>query len=170
LVNLNSSLLAEPQPDQPLDARVAKTCTKWDVAQMMTDDLHEELQALPLNNDADVPRFQRTLADYAAYMQYTALMKRRLDQLMPGAGIHDYTAILDQCYSKTPLSNVLREAVNQEIDAEIAPLMEQCHASLSAVPSSWVQRVQQSKNPLQLVKDDARAAEGAPALDGGHGR
>ena len=31
--NLLSFLFQEPQSEQPLDARVAKTCTKWDVAQ-----------------------------------------------------------------------------------------------------------------------------------------
>jgi hypothetical protein len=47
------SLLAEPQPEQPLDAQVVKTCTKWDVAQMLTDDLHKALQELPLNTAED---------------------------------------------------------------------------------------------------------------------
>ena len=36
----------------------------------------------------------------------------------------------------------------------MAPLREQLHVSLSVAPSSWVQRVQLSKNPLQLVKDE----------------
>lgn len=57
------SLFQEPQPAQPLDARLAKTCTKWDVAQMVTDDVHAELQAMPLNNAEDLPRFHRTLVD-----------------------------------------------------------------------------------------------------------
>jgi len=30
-------LFQEPPPEQPLDACLAKTCTKWDVAQMITD-------------------------------------------------------------------------------------------------------------------------------------
>jgi hypothetical protein len=152
-----SFLFQEPPSEQPLDARVAKTCTKWDVAQMVMDDVHAALQEMPLNNAEDLPRFHRTLVDYAAYAMYAALMKRQLDQLMPGAGIDDYTAILDQCYGKSPLNNVFREAINKEMDADMAPLREQLHVSLSVSPSSWVQRVQQSKNPLQLVKDEDRA-------------
>ncbi len=152
------SLFQEPPPEQPLDARLAKTCTKWDVAQMVMDDVHAALQAMPLNNAEDLPRFHRTLVDYAAYTMYAALMKRQLDQLMPGAGVDDYQAVLDQCYGKSPLNGVLREAVNKEIDTEIAPLREQFQAALAAAPSSWVQRVHQSKNPLQLITDDGRAA------------
>jgi len=152
-----SFLFQEPPSEQPLDARVAKTCTKWDVAQMIMDDVHAALQEMPLNNDEDLPRFHRTLVDYAAYAVYAALMKRQLDQFMPGAGVEDYQAVLDKCYGLTPLRSVLREAVDKEMDAEIAPLKEQFHAALAAAPSSWVQRVQQSKNPLQLVKDEDRA-------------
>jgi hypothetical protein len=55
------------------------------------------------------------------------------------------------------LREVLREAVDKEMDAEMAPLREQLKVSLSVSPSSWVQRVQESKNPLQLVKDEDRA-------------
>jgi hypothetical protein len=40
---------------------------KWHVAQMATDDVHAELQAMPLNNAKDLPRFHRTLMNYAAY-------------------------------------------------------------------------------------------------------
>jgi hypothetical protein len=151
-------LFQEPQPEQPLDARLAKTCTKWDVAQMVTDAVHAELQAMSLNNAEDLPRFHRTLVDYAAYTMYAALMKRHLDQLMPGAGIDDYRTVLDKCYGNGPLSGVLKEAVNKEIDMEIAPLREQFQAALAAAPSSWVQRVQQSKTPLQLVTEDGRTA------------
>jgi hypothetical protein len=136
----------------PLDAQVAKTCTKWDVAQMVMDDVHAELQAMPLNNAEDLPRFHRTLVDYAAYAMYAALMKRHLNHLMPGASGGDYQAVLDQCYGKSPLNSVFKEAINKEMDEEMAPLREQLHVSLSVSPSSWVQRVQQSKNPLQLVK------------------
>ena len=42
------------------------------------------------------------------------------------------------------------------MDAEMAPLREQLHVQLSLSPSSWVHRVQQSKNPLQLVKDEGQ--------------
>jgi hypothetical protein len=154
LLSSLGSLFQEPHVEQPLDARIAKTCTKWDTAQGVTDEVHAELQAMPLNNAEDLPRFQRTLVDYAAYTMYAALMKRQLDQLMPGAGVEDYQAVLDKCYGQSPLFGVLREAVNKELDAEIAPLKAQFHAALAAAPSSWVQRVQQSKNPPQLVKDD----------------
>src|SRR2546430_10216338 len=122
------ALFQESPSEEPLDARLAKTCTKWDVAQMVMDDVHAELQAMPLNNAEDLPRFHRTLADYAVYTMYAALMKRQLDQLMPGAGIDDYTAVLDKCYGKSPLNDVFREAVNKEIDTEIAPLKEQFQA------------------------------------------
>jgi hypothetical protein len=149
-----SYLFQEPPSAQPLDAQVAKTCTKWDVAQMVMDDIHAALQAMPLNNAEDLPRFHRTLVDYAAYATYAALMKRQLDHLMPGAGIDDYTAVLDQCYGKSPLNDVFREAINKEMDADMAPLREQLHVSLSVSPSSWVQRVQQNKQPLQLIKDE----------------
>ena len=152
-----SFLFQEPPLEQPLDAQVAKTCTKWDVAQMVMDDVHAALQEMPLNNAEDLPRFHQTLVDYAAYAMYAALMKRQLDHLMPGAGIEDYTAILDQCYGKSPLNGVFKETINKEMDAEMASLREQLDVSLSVSPSSWVQRVQQNKQPLQLVKDEGLA-------------
>jgi hypothetical protein len=141
------SLLQAPHSEQPLDARVAKTFTKWDVAQMVMDDVHAELQEMPLNNAEDWPRFQRTLVDYATYSTYAALMKRQLDQLIPGADDKDYQEIQHQCYGRSPLRGVLKEAVDKEMDAEIAPLKEQFHTALAAAPASWVQRVQQSKAP-----------------------
>jgi hypothetical protein len=55
------------------------------------------------------------------------------------------------------LRSVLREAVDKEMDAEMAPLREQLKVSLSVSPSSWVQRVHQGKQPLQLVKAEDRA-------------
>jgi len=67
-------LFQEPPSAQPLDARVAKPCTKWDVAQMVMDDVHAALQAMPLNNAEDLPRFHRTLVDCAAYAMSAALM------------------------------------------------------------------------------------------------
>jgi len=157
------ALFQEPTPEQPLDARVAKTFTKWDVAQMIMDDVHAELQAMPLNNAEDWPRFQRTLVDYAAYSTYAALMKRQLDHLMPGAEDKDYQEMQHQCYGRSPLHSVFKEAVNQEMDTEIAPLKEQFHAALGATPGSWVERIQQSKITPKLVKDDA-------VLDGMGGR
>jgi hypothetical protein len=153
------ALFQEPTPEQPLDARVAKTFTKWDVAQMVTDDVHSELQEMPLNNAEDWPRFQRTLVDYAAYSTYAALMKRQLDQLMPGAEDKDYQEFQHQCYGRSPLRSVLKEAVDKEMDAEIVPLKEQFHTALAAAPASWVQRVQQSQTP--------ESEEARPRLAGG---
>jgi len=69
-----SFLFQEPSSEQPLDARVAKTCTEWDVAQMVMDDVHAALQEMPLNNAEDLPRFHRTLVDCAAYAMSAALM------------------------------------------------------------------------------------------------
>ena len=51
---------------------------------------------MPLNNAKDLPRFHRTLIDYAAYVGYAALMKRPPDHLMPGTGVDGYRAIMDQ--------------------------------------------------------------------------
>jgi hypothetical protein len=157
------ALFQESPSEQPLDARVAKTFTKWDISQMILDDVHAELQEMPLNNAEDWPRFQRTLVDYAAYSTYAALMKRQLDQLMPGAEDKDYEAMQHKCYGRSPLSSVLKEAVNKEMDTEIDPLKQQFHTALTAAPGSWVERIQQSKITPQLVKDDA-------VLDGTHGR
>ena len=149
------TLFQEPSSEQPIDARIAKTFTKWDVAQMIMDDVHSELQEMPLNNAEDWPRFQRTLVDYAAYSTYAALMKRQLDQLMPGAEDKDYQAIQHKCYGRSPLRDVLKEAVNRDMDTEIAPLKKQFHTALAVSPGSWVERIQQSKATPQLVKDDA---------------
>jgi hypothetical protein len=74
-------------------------------------------------------------------------MKRQLDHLMPGAEDKDYQEMQHQCYGRSPLHSVLKEAVDQEMDAEMTPLKEQFHTALAAIPASWVQRVQQNKTP-----------------------
>ena len=71
---------------------------------------------------------------------------------MPGADVDDYAAALHQYHVEAELPSA--EVIREEIDTEMAPLREQLHVSLSVSPSSWVQRVQQSKNPLQLVKTE----------------
>jgi hypothetical protein len=149
------ALFQESPSEQPIDARVAKTFTKWDVAQMIMDDVHAELQAMPLNNAEDWPRFQRTLVDYAAYGTYAALMKRQLDQLIPGAEEKDYEALQHKCYRPSPLRDMLKEAVDKELDTEIAPLKEKFHTALATSSGSWVERIQQRKTAPQLVKNDA---------------
>ena len=85
-------------------------------------------------------------------------MKRQLDQLIPGAEDKDYQAVLDKCYGHSPLHGVFKETLNKEMDADIAPLQEQFHTALAADPASWVQRIQQSKTPPQLITDEGRAA------------
>ena len=158
------TLFQEPTPEQPLDAHIAKTFTKWDLTQMILDNVHSELQEMPLNDAEDWPRFQRTLVDYATYSTYAALMKRQLDKLMPVAEDKDYQELQHQCYGRSPLHSVLKEAVNKEMDMETAPLKEQFHTALAAAPgSSWVERIQQSNATPRLVKDEA-------VLDGMRGR
>ena len=149
-----TSLFQEP-PEQPLDARIVKTFAKWEAVQMAADDMHARFEVMPLHDAGDLLRYQQMLTDYAAYTVYAALMKQRLDQLMPGADVDDYASALHQYHveAERPPTEVIRE----EMDAEMASLRKQLDVSLSVSPSSWVQRVQQSKNPLQLVKDEGYA-------------
>jgi len=150
-----TSLFQEPPPEQPLDARIVKTFAKWEAVQMAGDDLPAQFEVTPLHDAEDLRRYQQMLTDYAAYTVYAALMKQRLDQLMPGAEVDDYAAALHQYHVEAELPSA--EAIREEIDAEMAPLREQLNVSLSVSPSSWVKRVQPSKNPLQLVKDEGLA-------------
>lgn len=150
-----TSLFQEPQPEQPLDGRIVRTFAKWEAVQMAADDMHAKFEVMPLHDAEDLLRYQQMLADYAAYTVYAALMKQRLNQLMPGAGVDDYAAALHQYHVEAELPS--DEVMREEIDAEMAPLREQLQVQLSLSPSSWVQRVQPSKKPLQLVKDESFA-------------
>ena len=147
-----TSIFQEPQPEQPLDARIVKTFAKWEAVQMAADDMHATFEVMPLHDAGDLLQYQQMLTDYAAYTVYAALMKQRLDQLMPGADVDDYAAALHQYHVEAELPSA--EVIRDEIEAEMAPLREQLNVSLSVSPSSWVQRVQQNKQPLQLIKDE----------------
>ena len=143
LASLTSLFQGSPsEPDFDLDAHIAKTCTKWDVAKRLADEIHAELQETSLNNAEDMPRYQRILSDYADYAIYAALLKRQLDQLMPTAGSDDYEAILDKCYGGSPLREVLMEAVDREMDSEIALLRQQYRAPLLTDPLPSLHEVQ----------------------------
>ncbi len=147
-----TSLFQEPPPEQPLDARIVKTFAKWEAVQMAADDMHAQFEVTPLHDAGDLRQYQQMLADYAAYTVYAALMKQRLDQLMPGASVDDYASALHQYHVEAELPPA--EVIREEIESEMAPLREQLHVQLSISPSSWVQRVQQNKQPLQLIKDE----------------
>jgi len=149
-----TSLFQEP-PEQPLDTRIVRTFAKWEAVQMAADDMHARFEVMPLHDAGDLGRYQQMLTDYATYTVYAALMKQRLDHLMPGANVDDYASALHQYHVEAELPPI--EVIREEMDAEMAPLREQLNVSLSLSPSSWVQRVQQNKNPLQLVKDEGLA-------------
>ena len=93
------SLLGLSQHPQ-VDPRLAIACMKMNGAQGATDVLHERLQSMTLNTAADVTTFQSTLADYATYMQYAAMLRQQLDQ----AGVQEsaYKSLLDTCFTTAP--------------------------------------------------------------------
>ena len=147
-----ASLFQEPPLEQPLDARIVQTFAKWEAVQMIADDMHAQFEVMPLHDAGDLLRYQQMLTDYAAYTVYTALMKQRLDQLMPGADVDDYASALHQYHVEAELPPA--EVIKEEIDTEMASLREQLNVQLSMSPFTWVQRVQQNKQQLQLVKDE----------------
>src|SRR5436309_15486118 len=99
--------LSEQHPQ--VDPRLAITCMKMTGAQGATDLLHERLQSMPLNTAADMADFQSTLADYAAFMQYAAMLRKQLDQA--GVQESEYKSLRDTCFTTSPAQNVLDEAV-----------------------------------------------------------
>jgi hypothetical protein len=110
-----TSLFQEPPLEQPLDARIVKTFAKWEAVQMAADDMHAQFEVMPLHDAEDLLRHQQMLTDYAAYTVYAALMKQRLDQLMPGADVDDYAAALHQYHveAELPSAQVIREEIDK---------------------------------------------------------
>lgn len=124
-------------------------------AQDATDLLHERLQSMPLTTAADVATFQSTLADYATFMQYAAMLRKQLDQA--GVQENEYKSLRDTCFTTSPAQNVLDEAVLKEVDAEVAPLQDHFMARLTS-PGTWTQRVRAEKSPPPMVSAPGHAA------------
>jgi hypothetical protein len=104
-----TSLFQEPPSEQPLDARIIKTFAKWEAVQMAADYMHATFEVTPLHDAEDLLRYQQMLVDYAVYTVYAALMKQRLDQLMPGADVDDYAAALHQYHVEAELPRLVKK-------------------------------------------------------------
>jgi len=96
-------LQAEEHPQR--DPRLTITCMKMETAQNAADFVHETLQSMPFDMPVDVAAFQSTLADYAAYMQYAALLRKQLDQA--GVQESEYRPMLDRCFAASPARDLL---------------------------------------------------------------
>ena len=110
---------------------------------------------MPLNTTVDMAAFQSILADYAAYMQYAALLRKQLDQA--GVQESEYRPMLDRCFAASPARDILDAAVLQEMDADVSPLRDHFMARLTS-PGTWTERVRHDKSPPPLVSADGRAA------------
>jgi hypothetical protein len=154
LASLTSALLGPPYDEQ-----VRLTWAKRDLAQGTLDAMHEILQTSTLTSAEDQEAFKRSLASYAGFTYYVAALGDQLTQMNGGQPVDDKPLASS---AVSWLTKDLMTSLSQQIESEVNPFIAQWEGALSAAaPSSWVQRVQQSKP--QLVKDDA-------VLDGTHGR
>jgi hypothetical protein len=96
-------------------------------------------------------QFKSALAGYAGYLHYIGTLNSQPDQLS-GAAFTNEPAVTS--HSEAVLDDALSNQASQEIAVEVSPFIAQWQGELSAAPPSWVQRVQQSKQPLQLVKGE----------------
>jgi hypothetical protein len=141
-------LQSEPHPQENVcDPRLAITCMKMDAAQNAAAIVHEQLQSMTLHTTVDAAAFQRTLTDYAAFMEYAARLKTPLEQ----AGVQEsaYRPMLDRCYAASPARDILEAAVLKEVEADMARLPS---------AGTWAERVRPEKTRPPMVAADGRAA------------
>src|SRR6266498_4043954 len=100
----------------------------------------------------DMAQFKSALA---GYLHYVGTLNSQLDQLSGGPFTNESTM---SAHRDAVLDEALSHQANQEVAMEVYPFIAQWQGVLSAASPSWVQRVQQSKQPLQLVKDEGRAS------------
>ena len=148
LTSLTSTFLGPPYDEQ-----VRLTWAKRDLAQGTLDAMHEILQTSPLKSAEDQETFKRVLAGYAGYTHYVDALGDQLTRLNGGQPVDDKPLVAS---APSWLTKELMTSLQQQMESEAAPFIEQWETALSAAaPSSWVQRVQQSKIPSPLVKDDS---------------
>ena len=123
----------------PYDEQIRLTWAKRDLAQGTLDAMHEILQTSLLKSAEDQLMFKCVLAGYAGYTHYVDALGDQLTRLNGGQPVDDKSLV-----SSAPswLTKELMTSLQQQMETEAAPFIEQWERSLSATPTSTLQEAQ----------------------------
>jgi hypothetical protein len=134
LSSLTSTLMGPPYDEQ-----VRLTWAKRDLAQGTLDAMHEILQTSSLNNADDLRTFKGSLASYAGFTHYVDALGDQLTRLNGGQPIDDKPLV-----SSAPswLTKDLMTSLQQQMESEVTPFIEQWKTALSVSPPPSLQEAQ----------------------------
>jgi hypothetical protein len=134
LASLTSTLM-EP----PYDEQIRLTWAKRDLAQGTLDAMHELMQTSPLKSAGDRELFANVLTGYAGFMQYVDTLGDQLTRLNGGQPVDEKSLVAS---APSWLTNDLMTSLQQQMQSEAAPFIEQWEKSLSGTPTPALQEAQ----------------------------
>ena len=133
------SSLASTLMGPPYDEQIRLTWAKRDLAQGSLDAMHEIMQTSPLKSAGDRELFTRVLTGYAGFMQYVEALGDQLTRLNGGQPVDDK---LLAASAPSWLTKDLMTSLQQQMQSEAAPFIEQWERSLSGTPTLSLQEAQ----------------------------
>ena len=123
----------------PYDEQVRLTWAKRDLAQGTLDAMHEIMQTSPLKSAGDQGLFTNVLTGYAGFTQYVEALGDQLSRLNGGQPVDDKSLAVS---APSWLTNDLMSSLQQQMQSEAAPFIEQWERSLSGTPMPSLQEAQ----------------------------
>jgi hypothetical protein len=121
----------------PYDEQIRLTWAKRDLAQGSLAAMHELMQTSPLKSAGDQELFARVLTGYAGFTQYVDALGEQLTRLNGGQPVDDK---LLKASAPSWLTNDLMTSLQQQMQSEAAPFIEQWEKSLSGTPTPSCRR------------------------------
>ena len=134
LASLTSTVMGPPYDEQ-----IRLTWAKRDLAQGTLDAMHELMQTSPLKSAGDQELFTHVLTGYAGFTQYVEALGDQLTRLNGGQPIDEKPLVAS---APSWLTKDLMSSLEQQMQSEAAPFIEQWEKSLSGTPAPSLQAAQ----------------------------
>jgi hypothetical protein len=131
--------LASTVMEPPYDEQVRLTWAKRDLAQGTLEAMHELMQTSPLKSAGDQELFTNVLTGYAGFTQYVEALGDRLTRLNGGQPVDEKPLVAS---APSWLTTDLMSSLQQQMQSEAAPFIEQWEKSLSGTPAPSLQAAQ----------------------------
>lgn len=133
------SSLASTLMEPPYDEQIRLTWAKRDLAQETLDAMQEIMRTSPLKSAGDQELFTRVLTGYAGFMQYVDALGDQLTRLNGGQPVDEKSLVAS---APSWLTKDLMSSLQQQMQSEAAPFIEQWERSLSGTPTPSLQETQ----------------------------
>ena len=130
-----TSTVMEP----PYDEQIRLTWAKRDLAQGTLEAMHEIMQTSPLKSAGDQKLFTNVLTGYAGFTHYVEALGDQLTRLNGGQPVDEKPLVAS---APSWLTTDLMTSLQQQIESEVTPFIEQWERSLSATPTPSLQEAQ----------------------------